>query len=85
MIERDRLEELQFDASGIGYLLSRLSLYNIDQIFHDLKEKLYHIGKELHLVETMRIYMDGGRLLRAVQERISDLNAQLTDLAEQLP
>jgi hypothetical protein len=85
MIEQGRLEELQSEASGIGYLLSRLSLYNFDQIPNDLKEKLHVIAKELHLIETMRIYMDGGKSLGAVQERIRDLNMQLTGLAKQMP
>lgn len=85
MIEQGRLEELQSEASGLGYLLSRLCLYNIGQIPSDLKEKLHVIAKELHLIETMRIHMDGGRSLRAVQDKINDLNIQLNELIPQIP
>ena len=85
MIEQGRLEELQSEASGIGYLLSRLCLYNIDQIPNDLKEELHIIAKELHLIETMRIYMDGGRSLRAVQDKINNLSIQLNEIIKQLP
>jgi ATP-dependent DNA helicase RecG len=85
MIEQGRLEELQSEASEIGYLLSRLCLYNVDQIPNDLKEKLHVIAKELHLIETMRIYLDGGKSLRAVQGKINDLNIQLNETIKQMP
>ena len=78
-------EELQSHAAAIGYILSRFSLYNIEQIPTEAREKLHRIAKDLQLVETMRIYMDGGRSLKALRERISELNTQLTDLVEQMP
>ena len=85
MIERGQLEELQSEASGIGYLLSRLSLYNIEQFPNGFKEKLYIIAKELHLIETMRIYMDGGKSVEAVRDKIDDLYTQLIELMKLMP
>ncbi len=85
MIEQGRFEEVQSEASGIGYLLSKLCLWNIKQISKDLKEELCGIAKELHLIETIRFYLDGGRSIETVEDKINKLNIRLNELLTQIP
>ena len=65
--------------------MSRVSLYNIKQLPNELIEKLHLIAKELHLIETMRIYMDGGKSLKAVQDKVNDLYINLIELIKLMP
>jgi ATP-dependent DNA helicase RecG len=80
MIEQGRIEEVQSEVSKIGYSLSTLFLYNIEQIPNDLKKELYNTAKEIHLIETMRSSIDGGRSLKIIQEKINNLNILLDNL-----
>ena len=82
MIEHGRLEEVQSEASEIGYLLLKPSLYNTQQIPNELKGELCGIAEELHLIETIRFYSDGGRSIRTVEDRINNLSLQLIKLIE---
>lgn len=84
MVEAGRIEELQAEASGFGHQLLRISQYNIDVLGEGIKEKLTSTGRDLHLVETMRLYMDGGMSLRAILDKISDCKNSLGQLADQL-
>ena len=84
MVETGRIEELQTEASEFGHQLLKISQYNIDVIGDGIKEKLISIGRDLHLVETMRLYMDGGKSLQAIIDKISDCNNSLNHLAGQL-
>lgn len=84
LIEAGKIENLQTEASELGYQLLRISQYNIDDFGDGFKEKLISIGRELHLVETMRLYMDGGKSLQAILDKISESNDSLTQLVDQL-
>lgn len=81
MINSGRTEELQSEASDLGRDLTRLSYYNIDAIGEGFRDSLRCIGKKLHLAETMRLYMDGGRSVQAVVDRISACSEQLDAMA----
>ena len=84
MVETGRIEELQTEASEFGHQLLKISQYNIDVLGEDINEKLTSIGRDLHLVETMRLYMDGGKSLQAILVKISDSNDSLGQLVDQL-
>jgi ATP-dependent DNA helicase RecG len=84
MGESGKIEELQTEASGLGHQLLKIAQYNIDALGEGIKEKLTSIGRDLHLVETMRLYMDGGKSLQAILYKISDSNDSLGQLADQL-
>jgi len=84
MVETGRIEELQTEASGFGHQLLKMSQYNIKTIEDGSKQKLISIGRDLHLVETMGLYMDGGRSLQAIIDKISDCSTSLSQLADQL-
>jgi hypothetical protein len=81
MINSGRTEELQSEASCLGRDLARLSYYKIDAIGEGVRDSLRSIGVKLHLTETMRLYMDGGRSVQAVVDRISACSEQLDALA----
>ncbi len=84
MVEAGRIEELQAEASELGHQLLRISNYNIEALRDGVKEELTSTGRDLHLVETMRLYMDGGKSLQAILDKISDCNNSLSKLADQL-
>jgi hypothetical protein len=84
MVEAGKIEELQTEASEFGHQLLKISQYNIDVLGEGIKEKLTSIGRDLHLVETMRLYMDGGKSLQAILNKISDSNDSLANLVDQL-
>lgn len=71
LINSGRIEELQDEASKIGRQLLQLSYYNLDSLGVDFAKQLQSVARDLHLVETMRIYMDGGKSLEAVADRVS--------------
>jgi hypothetical protein len=85
MIEQGNLEEFQLEVSEIGHLFSRLSLYNIDKFPGKFMSKLQQIGKELHLVETMRVYMDGGKSVEAITDKVNNLYAKLNEIIPLMP
>jgi ATP-dependent DNA helicase RecG len=84
LVEAGKIEELQTEASELGYQLLKISQYNIDDLGDDFKERLIFIGRELHLVETMRLHMDGGKSLQAILDKISESNNSLAQLVGQL-
>lgn len=81
MINSGRTEELQSEAADLGHELLRLSYYNIDALGVEVRDSLKSIGTKLHLTETMRLYMDGGRSMQAVVDRIAACSEQLDALA----
>lgn len=84
MAESGRIEELQSEASDIGRNLLQVSYYEIDFLEENLRQELRSVGRELHLMETMRLYMDGGKSLQAVKDRVSECNNRLDNLSGQL-
>ena len=84
MVNQGRISELQEDASQIGMTLLRAGYYNVDAIQPGLSHKCIEIGRNLHLVETMPVFIDGGRSLSAVIERIQKSSEALTALVGQL-
>lgn len=84
MVEQGRIEDVQSKASEIGYTLLRVSYYNIDALYEGVAERLRVIARGLHLVETMRLYLDGGRSMQAILQRIQEQQEALAQLVTEL-
>lgn len=84
LVESGKIEELQAEASDFGHELLRLVQYNINALGEGIKEKLTTIGRTLHLVETMRLYMDGGKSMQAIVDKISESSDYLDQLIVKL-
>lgn len=82
LVEAGKIEELQSEASNVGHTLLQIAQYNINALGEGVKEELTAIGRKLHLVETMRLYMDGGRSMRAILDSISESNELLRQFIE---
>lgn len=80
MVEQGRIEEFQTDASEVGHILLRASQYNISSLQDGIDKKLQAIGRGLHLVETMRICLDGGRSLNAIIEKVKNYSSELNQI-----
>lgn len=80
MVEQGRIEEFQTDASDVGHILLRASQYNISSLQDGIDKKLQAIGRGLHLVETMRICLDGGRSLNAIIEKVKNYSSKLNQI-----
>jgi|GEM_PF-780627 len=84
MVEMGSIDELQNEASDYGYQLLIISQYGIEFLGDLVKDKLFIVGRELHLLETMRLSMDGGKSLRAIIEKISNSSNSLRDIVDNL-
>jgi hypothetical protein len=80
MANQGRIDDLQSEPSQFGNTLLRIGYYNIDAIQKGLAEKVRGIGRDLHLIETMRVYCDGGRSVRAIIDRIKKNSVELADV-----
>ena len=80
MVEQGRIEEFQAKASEVGHILLRASQYNISSLQDGIDKKLQAIGRGLHLVETMRICLDGGRSLNAIIEKVKNYSSELNQI-----
>lgn len=84
LINQGRTDDVQTEASELGQEILRLGYYNVDCIRSGLEKNLQEIGHDLHLVETMRMYHDGGRSGDAVVERIQKGSSAFSTLIESL-
>lgn len=80
MVEQGRIEEFQAKASEVGHILLRASQYKISSLQDGIDKKLQAIGRGLHLVETMRICLDGGRSLNAIIEKVKNYSSELNQI-----
>lgn len=80
MVEQGRIEEFQAKASAVGHILLRASQYKISSLQDGIDKKLQAIGRGLHLVETMRICLDGGRSLNAIIEKVKNYSSELNQI-----
>jgi hypothetical protein len=84
MVEQGRIEEFQAKASEVGHILLRASQYTIASLQDGIDKKLQAVGRDLHLVETMRISMDGGRSLNAIIEKVKNCSSELNQIVSSL-
>ncbi len=84
MVNQGKVEDVQAEASQIGETVLRIGHYGVDALSQGLGERLRAVGRDLHLIETMRLYMDGGRSLQAVTDAVQRGAQRLTDVTETL-
>ena len=65
-----KTEDFQSEGSEIGYLLLRVSYYNLDSVKDGLSSQLQPIARDLHLIEIERLYLDGGHSINKLVERV---------------
>ena len=80
MANDGRVEELQEEASRIGRQLLTVSYYQISEQDDDFADQLREIGSGLHLIETERLYLDGGQSMQRIMGCVNDLNNSLQTL-----
>lgn len=84
LVNDGRVEDLQSEASEIGGMLLRLSYYNLSGIGDGFAERLRTAARDLHLVETARLYMDGGASIQAIVDRVESRSTELAGLVGEL-
>lgn len=77
VLERGRIDEFQSEASGLGLILLQIAQFNLDFLHPGLAERLRNIARPLHLVETRRVYMDGGKSVQAIADTVHRSCAEL--------
>ena len=80
MADEDRMEELQDEASQIGTQFLKLTYYRIDDIAPGLSSELRPLAKELNLIETERLYMDGGQSEQRILDKLHNLTQRIQTL-----
>ncbi len=71
------MEDLQNDAIEIGRTILVATSYIGSDFSNEEIKELKDIGRALHLVETERLYMDGGQSMQRILDQISSLNDRL--------
>ena len=80
MADEGRIEEIQDEASKIGHRLLQLAYYRLDDVSEGLAEDLRPMARALHLLETERLYMDGGISMNKILMTLHDLGSDLQTL-----
>ncbi len=70
LINQGRFDDVQSEAARLGRTIAQIGYFNVDRIHPGLAGSLREIGHDLHLVETMQVFADGGRSASAIAERI---------------
>jgi len=83
ILQEGRINHLLEEASEIGYSVL-LASHEFVAGDVDVQKRLLQIGHDLHTLQTIRIYLDGGRSVRQVIEKVSTLTELLASLAENL-
>jgi len=81
LVEEGRIEEVQTEASDVGMQLLQLSYYKIDLLSETARSELRDVGRRLHLLETARVYMDGGESVRGILAEVADCEKAAERLA----
>jgi hypothetical protein len=84
MANQGRIDDLQSEPSQLGNALLRVGYCNIDAIQSGLAQRVREIGQDLHLIEMMPVYCDGGRSVQAIVDRIRKNAGDLTELVDSL-
>jgi hypothetical protein len=79
-----RLDDLQSEAAQIGYQILQIGHHNLDEIRTELSQRLKDAGRNLHLVETMPVYMDGGRSVQAILSEIRNGSQKMDEIVSAL-
>ena len=76
------MQELQYTASNIGLLFLRLTYYRINDIAStsNFASELRPLAKELNLIETERLYLDGGRSVQRILDKLHNLAENIKSL-----
>lgn len=74
LVNQGRFEDAQEEASQLGLTILRIGYFNVDCIQSGLGNKLREIGKDLHLVETLRVSHFGDYSSLKIVERIQKDN-----------
>ena len=80
IVDDGRVEELQEAASRIGHLLLIAGQYQLSEADRGYASELHALGRALHLLETERLYMDGGQSMTRIVQHVHDLNGRLQEL-----
>lgn len=79
MMNSGRADELQSEVSSLGQVILQISYYNIQALGDHLPQELREIGRDLHLVETMRLLKDGGQ---SIIEKITSCSNRLKSVRQ---
>lgn len=83
LIEQGRRQELQNEVAILGRNVTRLSYWGLDREPVNLVQRLRKVGRELHVLETLRI-TSGGLELATLLDGIRNGSRELQDIVEGL-
>lgn len=84
MAKQARTGEAQGEASDIGHDLLRAAHYGNHLLESSVASKLTKLARDLHLVETAQLFMDGGRSMQALCDRVFKANTGLAEIVAEL-
>jgi hypothetical protein len=84
MASTGRIADAQQEAAEVGLKLLHAAHFGLDRALPDFRRALKEVGLDLHLLETVRVHLDGGRSVQAILDKISSASDKLRGLAERL-
>ena len=85
LLESGDTERVQLEAASLGRILLGYSYRGAEVFGDEVAIDMREIGRDLHLLETKRLYMDGGQSQQEVYGRLSQANKNLELLLSRLP
>lgn len=85
MANDGRIEEVQSEASRLGRILLLLSYYKLDFLGADFSSRLRESARKLHLLETERLFIDGGASMRKILGELHTLQMAIGQLIAEAP
>lgn len=76
-----RTDDVKDEASGIGEEILRIAMYPLRFLPAEDADLLRQGGRELHLVDTMQLYANGGASAKKVAERIVKATEEIEAVA----
>ena len=79
-----RSDDLKDEASDIGERILRVSMYSLPFLSSEDATALRKAGRDLHLVETVQLYLDGGASLKGLADQIVAATERIESVAAKL-
>lgn len=84
LVNQCRYDDVKDEASDLGRSILEVGYYNLDCIQTGLSAHLIDIGRDLHLLETMEVYMDGGQSEATIVDKIKTGSQQFSAVLDLL-
>lgn len=84
VVDAGRIEELQSEVGSMGQQLVQLSFHDLSSLGRNISRRLREVGMSMRLLETSRIYMDGGASMQRIIDKVLHCTSELNAVAKRI-